>query len=81
MGNLIGFLQARLGEDDATAGAERALLDLHAPDGYVPDDCGACARPEPGREHGIPSPCRTLRLLAAPYADHPAYQPEWAPRA
>ena len=24
-------------------------------------------------------PCKTLRLLALPYADHPDYQPEWRP--
>lgn len=24
-------------------------------------------------------PCRTLRALALPYADHPDYRPEWKP--
>lgn len=28
---------------------------------------------------GEPFPCRTLRALALPYADHEAYRPEWAP--
>jgi hypothetical protein len=28
---------------------------------------------------GEPFPCRTLRLLALPYADRPGYREEWAP--
>ena len=32
--------------------------------------CGTCPK-EDSR------PCRALRLLALPYAHHPAYQPEW----
>ncbi|WP_344277074.1 DUF6221 family protein [Actinomadura napierensis] len=46
--------------------AKRLLLDMHRPDGR-----GACAGcGEPAAAGG----CTTVRLLAAPYADHPAYQ-------
>ena len=49
--------------------------------------CGRCADPTDGRS-GIDIgngrwheefPCRTLRLLALAYADHPDYQQEWRP--
>lgn len=33
--------------------------------------CGYCPKEET-------QPCRALRLLALPYARHPAYLPEWA---
>lgn len=38
----------------------------HAPNGYCADDL-------------CDWPCRTLRLLALPYADHPDYRDEWRP--
>lgn len=60
--------------------AKRQLLDLHgATPGYVggdDDDAPAC------RVCGdltVSFPCRTLRLLALPYADKPGYRREWAP--
>lgn len=46
--------------------AKRAILELHAEAGM-----GDCAHSS--------DPCPTLRHLAAVYADHPDYQPEWAP--
>jgi hypothetical protein len=33
---------------------------------------------ESGRVYDIPGPCLTVRLLAAPFASHPAYDPAWA---
>lgn len=64
--------------------AKRELLDEH---GDVNDgSCGTCVDGQWGYPtHGgsIPQnyPCKTLRLLALPYADHPDYRPEWAPAA
>jgi hypothetical protein len=62
--------------------ARRALLDEHhdVNDG----SCGTCVDGQWGYPtHGGSSPqrfpCRTLRLLALPYADHPDYNPEWRP--
>lgn len=54
--------------------AELAILDLHAP--RVPEDyerwgtsdCRAC--------HDL-TPCRTVRLLAYGYRNHPDYSEEW----
>ncbi|MEU7400729.1 DUF6221 family protein [Streptomyces sp. NPDC044948] len=69
------FDQARVLAD---VEAKRQLLDLHAPgeteyvDGNV---CMAC-----DVRGGEPFyPCKTLRLLALPYAGHPDYRPEWRP--
>lgn len=63
--------------------AKRRILDLHQMDwrerpergiGEADDPyCVAC--------FGEGYPCATLRLFALPYADHPDYQPEWAPEA
>ncbi|MEV6803151.1 DUF6221 family protein [Streptomyces sp. NPDC051132] len=58
--------------------AKRQLLDLHAPgemehvDGDV---CMTCDLREPEPFY----PCKTLRLLALPYADRPGYREEWRP--
>ncbi|MEU7399985.1 DUF6221 family protein [Streptomyces sp. NPDC044948] len=58
--------------------AKRQLLDLHAPGEmeYVEGDvCMAC-----DVRGGAPFyPCKTLRLLALPYADRPGYRDEWQP--
>jgi hypothetical protein len=58
--------------------AKRQIVEAHRweefddGDGSVPyyTDCDDC-RQSP--------PCRTLRLLALPYADHPDYREEWRP--
>ncbi|MFE8961733.1 DUF6221 family protein [Streptomyces iakyrus] len=59
---------------------KRGLLDEHhnVNDG----DCAVCVDGQWGYPtHGGSSPqhypCRTLRLLALPYADHPDYRAEW----
>ncbi|MFE0470444.1 DUF6221 family protein [Streptomyces sp. NPDC058947] len=58
--------------------AKRQLLDLHEPGEmeYVDGDvCMAC-----DVRGGEPFyPCKTLRLLALPYADRPGYREEWRP--
>jgi hypothetical protein len=54
--------------------AKRRIIDLHAPrhaDDYErwgTSDCVAC--------YDL-TPCRTVRLLALPYADHPDYREHW----
>lgn len=63
--------------------AKRALLTHHRPvsvDGLHPW-CRICVHtdPEVGTHHE-PWPCPTVRVFAAPYADHPDYAPEWAPQ-
>ncbi|MEF9521303.1 DUF6221 family protein [Streptomyces sp. RB13] len=58
--------------------AKRQVIDLHAPGEmeYVDGDvCMAC-----DVRGGEPFyPCKTLRLLALPYADRPGYRDEWRP--
>lgn len=58
--------------------AKRQLLALHEPGEmeYVDGDvCMAC-----DVKGGEPFyPCKTLRLLALPYADRPGYREEWRP--
>lgn len=62
--------------------AKRRIVDEHA---NVNDgDCGTCViglwgYPTHGGSRPESWPCPTLRLLALPYADHPAYRAEWAP--
>ncbi|WP_141746624.1 DUF6221 family protein [Streptomyces sp. LUP30] len=66
----------------ADVAAKRAIVDEH-PD--VNDgDCGICVTGRWGYPtHGGSSPqrhpCRTLRLLAAPFAAHPDYDERWKP--
>lgn len=58
--------------------AKRQLLDLHAPGEmeYVDGDvCMACDV----RGEKPFYPCKTLRLLALPYADRTGYREEWRP--
>lgn len=49
--------------------AMRRIVELHGGD-YD----GECSSPS-----HLDGPCRTLRALATPHADHPDYQPEWKP--
>lgn len=62
--------------------AKRRILDLHEPaeenygDGFIAERCMVCDPQDPE-----PYPCATLRLLAAVYATHLDYRPDWAPSA
>lgn len=64
----------------ADLAAKRAILDEHS--NVNGGDCGTCVVGEWGYPTNGGStiahyPCRTLRLLAAPYAEHPEYDPAW----
>lgn len=65
------------------AEAKQQVLAVHVPDAMSLHGrtCAECRVPEPGWEYGVPAPfpCRTLYHLAAVYADHPGYRPEWVP--
>lgn len=64
--------------------SKRQLIKEHAAD-Y--GDCRVCARVTAetitvlGDAHyeALPHPCRTLRILALPFADHPEYNESWRP--
>jgi hypothetical protein len=87
--DLVTFLRARLDEDEDDPGgwsaarvraevdAKRRIIDEHHRSGVM------CPRCSLGTEDGEIvfelDPCQTLRLIALPYAGHPAYRPEWAP--
>lgn len=65
---------------------KRRMLDEHPValgwDGHVVGGqvCRTCAEIDSSGElGGDPYPCKTLRLLALPYADHPDYREEWRP--
>lgn len=58
--------------------AKRAIIEEHTcPCSDDCDDCGACSGSH--MADPTPAPCNTLKLLALPYADHPAYNPKWRP--
>ncbi|MER7131231.1 DUF6221 family protein [Streptosporangium saharense] len=68
--------------------AKRRIMGLHQegvdndlPDDEEPDPAAGDTRCMVCAAVGEPPyyPCQTLRILAHPYADHPDYQPEWAP--
>ncbi|MEU6772536.1 DUF6221 family protein [Streptomyces sp. NPDC046759] len=40
---------------------------------------GAAPARQPAEAAGRPAPCATLRLLALPFAGHPAYRESWRP--
>jgi hypothetical protein len=55
--------------------AKRQILDVHQPDDVLDQPhCITC-----GDWPTVPWPCRTVRLLALPYADKPGYREEWRP--
>lgn len=67
--------------------AKRRIVGLHADggesQGFTAKGCDgyehACEECGAHGEYGIAWPCDTLRALAAVYADHPDYLPEWKP--
>jgi len=62
----------------AEGDTKRRIIEQHHRSGVT------CPRCSLGTEDGQVvferDPCETLRALALPYADHPDYQPEWAPK-
>lgn len=72
---LADFLRARLGEDSA-----RVLAECEAKCRIVAEHAVTPTHGDPCDAHNASYetiPCDTLLLLAAPYADHPDYRPEW----
>lgn len=71
----------------AEVAAKRRIVELHTPkDPPGLHLCPVCVSweiwrsQEPGESLPLDdAPCETLRLLALPFADHPAYETEWAP--
>lgn len=58
--------------------AKRAIVEHHRPEAYmdVPEEsCCRVCHEGIGGDH----PCPTLRALASIYADHPDFDPAWAP--
>lgn len=55
--------------------ADEPIIDEHADNGM--GSCQTCALGD--MFDPAPHPCRTLRLLAVPYSEHPGYRPEWRP--
>ncbi len=62
---------------------KRQIITEHEPIGEVSGTfCSRCSQDEeqpPPVGWWIPFPCRTLRLLALPYAGHPDYDESWRP--
>jgi hypothetical protein len=64
--------------------AKRRLIDEHKPSRpeYMPRrerGCQTCTTAQEWDTKANEANCLTLRLLALPYADHPAYREEWRP--
>lgn len=55
------------------AAAKRAILAIHEYEWLGPDDAAWKGCPLDVEEW----PCRTVRVLAAVYSDHPDYDPKW----
>lgn len=64
----------------ADCAAKRQLLNLHQPRPHsvLPPVCEWCG-PDTAVDLDGQWPCLHLKLLAAPYADHPDYRQEWRP--
>ena len=67
----------------AECAAKRAIIAEHGRDDHsTADYCETCAewwKSEVGEgPPGVAWPCPSLRAIAAVYADHPNYDPEWA---
>lgn len=71
---LMAFLLARIEEDMLDANLWRELLIEHAEYGGY---CGTCQDMQLGDPQRWP--CRTVRLMAAEYDDHPDYRAKWRP--
>lgn len=80
--NSYGYLRIAKARALAEVEAKREQLDEHP---NVNDgDCGTCVNgqwgyPNYGGSSPQPWPCRTLRLLALPYADRSDHREEWRP--
>ncbi|WAL67110.1 DUF6221 family protein [Amycolatopsis cynarae] len=60
--------------------AKQQIIDLHEPiEGEWGPVCAVCHTTGADGDRKGEYPCTTLRLLALPYADHPAYRQEWKP--
>ena len=59
--------------------AKRRIVEEHGPfwEDDSPSLCRVCH--DYAAHDAAASPCRTLRLLATVYADHPDYRQEWRP--
>jgi hypothetical protein len=62
----------------AEVDAKRQMLELHHSIELPTEMLDACAECEVTGVYPE-YPCRTLRLLALPYAEHPDYREEWRP--
>ena len=51
--------------------AKLRIVDWHLPDHLEPDICTTCA------SYAEDYPCRTIRALALPYADHADFDESW----
>lgn len=61
----------------ADVSAKRAMIALHAVEDERMHECVG-SDPVIGIVTDYVANCQTLRLLVAPYADHPDYEPAWA---
>jgi hypothetical protein len=64
--------------------AKRQLLALHLPTPYQDEGdswpgCTTCSWRDEMDDLQVRYPCKTVRLLALPYADRPNYREEWRP--
>jgi hypothetical protein len=64
--------------------AKRQIIELHksAKLSYLPSrerGCVTCSTAQTWDAQANEANCQTLRLLAAPYGDHPDYRDEWRP--
>ncbi|MCX4575638.1 DUF6221 family protein [Streptomyces sp. NBC_01571] len=64
--------------------AKRQILALHVPtphqdEGDMWPGCTTCSWRDEMEALRVRYPCKTVRLLALPYADRPGYREEWRP--
>lgn len=70
-------LYSDIGYGLAEIEAKRRIIDEHLAVGRGDVCYSLCHEKAPGVPQSFP--CRTLRLLALPHADHPDYREEWRP--
>jgi len=63
----------------AEVDAKRRIVELHEPANVEDSEEAVCMTCDDLRGIEPAYPCRTLRLLALPYANHPDYQDSWRP--